>query len=313
MLKVVVRKTGSAVLLTVLVTFVTYALIFGNGPGIARAVLGPEATQASVEAKVVELGLDQNVLLQYLSWVRDAVTGSLGASYFTQEPITNMLATRVPVTAALAAVIMVLTAVVSVLVGVAAAVRGGWIDRVLQFGSVLGAAVPGFIVAVFLVLVFAVGLGLLPATGYVSPTTDVRGWLAALVLPVLAVLVGSVGGAAQQFRSAVADVLAQDWVRTLRSRGISERRIVFGHVLRSAAGPGLTILSLQTIGLLGGVVLIERVFALPGVGDLTVSTALQGDVPAVMGCVLFTVVVVVVVNLVADLAAAWLNPRGRLA
>lgn len=313
MLRLIARRLVSAVFLMVIVTAGTYMLVFGNGPGIARAILGKEATQATVRAKVVELGLDQPVVTQYLHWLGDLFTGSLGRSYLTQESITSMLATRVPVTASLAVIILLLTAVISILVGVAAAVYGGWIDRALQFVSVLGSAVPGFIVAILLVLTFAIGLRLLPATGYVSPTTSVTGWLGALTLPVLAVLVGSVGGAAQQFRGAVADVLAQDFVRTLRSRGISERRIVFAHVLRSAAGPGLTILGLQTIGLLGGVVLIERIFALPGVGDLTVSTALQGDVPAVMGCVLFTIVVVVVVNLLADIAAAWLNPKARQA
>lgn len=314
MLRIVLRQLASAILLTLLVTLVTYVLIFSNGPGIARAILGKEATQEVVAAKVVELGLDQPVLVQYGHWLVELVTtGSLGRSYFTQEPIAAMLATRVPVTASLAVIILTLTALVSVLVGVAAAVYGGWIDRVLQFLSVLGSAVPGFIVAILLVLTFAVSLQWLPATGYVSPAVSLSGWVTALVLPVTAVLVGSIGGSAQQFRSAVADVLEQDFVRTLRSRGIRERRIIFGHVLRSAAGPGLTILGLQTIGLLGGVVLIERIFALPGVGDLTVATSLQGDIPAVMGCVLFTIVVVVVVNLLADLVAAWINPKVRAA
>jgi peptide/nickel transport system permease protein len=312
-LRLIARRLGSAVLLTAVVTLTTFVLIFSNGPGIARAILGKEATQETVHAKVVQLGLDQPVLVQYAHWLGDLFTGSLGQSYFTQEPVTSMLATRVPVTASLAAIILLLTTVISVLVGVAAAVYGGWIDRLLQFLSVLGSAVPGFIVAILLVLGFAVSLRLLPATGYVSPSVSVGGWLVALVLPVLSVLVGSVGGSAQQFRGAVADVLGQDFVRTLRARGVSERRIVFGHVLRSAAGPGLTILGLQTIGLLGGVVLIERIFALPGVGDLTVSTAQQGDIPAVMGCVLFTIVVVVVVNLLADLVAAWINPKARAA
>lgn len=313
MLSIVLRRLASAVLLMLVVTLVTFVLIFSNGPGIARSILGESATQETVEAKVIQLGLDQPVLAQYGHWLSELLTGSLGRSFFTQEPIANMLATRVPVTVSLAAIILLLTALISVFIGVAAAVYGGWIDRLLQFVSVLGAAVPGFIVAILLVLTFAIGLRWLPATGYVSPAVSITGWLSALVLPVLAVLVGAVGGSAQQFRGAVSDVLGQDFVRTLRSRGISERRIIFVHVLRSSAGPGLTILGLQTIGLLGGVVIIERIFALPGVGDLTVSTALQGDIPAVMGCVLFTVVVVVVVNLVVDLLAAWINPKVRAA
>lgn len=311
MLMFTVRRLVSAVLLTLLVTFVTYVLIFSNGPGVARAILGEEATQAAVDAKVAELGLDQPVLLQYGVWLRDLVTGSLGTSYFSHESVVGMLTTRVSVTAGLAAIILVLTAILSILIGVFAAMYGGWIDRSLQMVSIIGTALPGFIVAIFLVLVFSVGLGLLPATGYVRPTVDLGGWAVALILPTLSILVGSVGGSAQQFRGAVADVLSEDFVRTLRSRGISERRIVFGHLLRNAAGPGLTILGLQTIGLLGGIVLIERVFALPGVGDLTVSATLQGDIPVVMGCVLFTIVVVVVVNLLADLAAAWINPKER--
>jgi peptide/nickel transport system permease protein len=310
-LRALAKRLGSAILLTLIVTAATYMLVFSNGPGIARAILGKEATQATVDAKIAELGLDQPVLLQYGKWLQELVSGSLGTSYFSHEPVVNMLATRVPVTVSLAAVILLFTAVLSILIGVGAAVYGGWVDRVLQLISVLGAAVPGFIVAILLVLSFAVALRRLPATGYVSPAVNLSGWAIALTLPVLSVLVGAVGGSAQQFRGAVADVLSQDFVRTLRSRGISERRIIFGHVLRSAAGPGLTILGLQTIGLLGGVVLIERIFALPGVGDLTVASSLQGDVPVVMGCVLFTIVVVVVVNLLADIIASWINPKAR--
>ncbi len=306
------RRLASAMLLTAVVTCATFALIFRDGPAIARAILGERATQETVDARAVELGLDQSVMSQYLKWVRDLLGGSLGNSYFTGEDVTSMLATRVPVTLTLTGVVVLLTALISVLVGTAAAVKGGWIDRALQLVAVLGAAVPAFIVAILLVLTVAVGWGLLPATGYVQPERDLGGWARSLVLPVLAILVGSIGGAAQQFRGAVADILQQDFVRTLRSRGISERRIIFAHVLRSAAAPGLTILSLQTIGMLGGVVLIERVFALPGIGDLAVEMTLRADIPVVMGCVLFAVGVVVVVNLVTDVVGAWLNPKVRI-
>jgi peptide/nickel transport system permease protein len=308
----VLRRLASALLLTAVVTCATFVLIFRNGPAIARAILGEQATQETVDARAVELGLDQPVMSQYLEWVRGLLTGSLGSSFFTGEDVTSMLATRIPVTLVLTGVVVLLTALISVLVGTAAAVKGGWIDRALQLFAVLGAAVPAFIVAVLLVLTVAVGWGLLPATGYVQPGRDLGGWTRSLVLPVLAILIGSVGGAAQQFRGAVSDILQQDFVRTLRSRGIGEGRIVFVHVLRSAAAPGLTILGLQTIGMLGGVVLIERVFALPGIGDLAVEMSLRADIPVVMGCVLFAVAVVVVVNLVTDVVGAWLNPNVRI-
>ncbi|SKC60105.1 ABC transporter permease [Krasilnikoviella flava] len=307
------RRLASALLLVVVVTCATFLLIFSDGATIARATLGESATQEAVEAKAVQLGLDQPVVTQYLDWVQGVLHGSLGNSYFTGEPVTAMLLTRLPVTLSLTVIVVLLTALISVLVGTLAAVRGGWLDRGLQLLAVAGAAVPGFIVAIILVLTVAVGWGALPATGYVPVTTDPGGWARSLVLPVLAILVGSVGGAAQQFRGAISDVLQQDFVRTLRSRGIGEFPIVARHVLRAAAAPGLTILSLQTIGMLGGVVLIEQVFALPGVGDLALETTMRSDVPVVMGCVVFTVLVVVVVNLVADVVGAWINPKVRLA
>ncbi|MGP9744797.1 ABC transporter permease [Brachybacterium sp. AOP29-B2-41] len=307
------RRLVSALLLTVAVTFATFLLIFSDGTAIARATLGETATQEAVDDKAVQLGLDQPVLLQYWNWVQGVLHGSLGTSYFTGESVTSMLLTRLPVTLSLTVIVILLTAVISALVGTLAAVRGGWLDRALQLLAVGGAAVPAFIVAIFLVLTVAVQWKLLPATGYVSLAEDPTAWVRSLTLPVLAILVGSVGGAAQQFRGAVSEVFQQDFVRTLRSRGIGELPIIARHVLRSAAAPGLTILGLQTIGMLGGVVLIEQVFALPGIGDLAVEMTLRSDIPVVMGCVVFTVLVVVTVNYIADVLGAWLNPKVRLA
>lgn len=312
MIMYAVRRLGSALLLTAVVTWASFMLIFSDGHAIARSILGESATQEAVEGRAEQLGLNQPVFVQYLQWVGDLFTGSLGSSYFSGESVTNMLSNRMPVTLTLTVLVVSLTAVISVLVGMTAAVRGGWTDRALQLAAVMGAAVPAFILAIFLVLTVAVTWGLLPPTGYVPPSHGLAGWARSLTLPVLAILIGSIGGASQQFRGAVVDTLHQDFVRTLRSRGVSETRILFRHVLRSAATPGLMILSLQTIGMLGGVVLIERIFALPGVGDLAVNMTLRGDIPVVMGCVVFTVVVVVVVNLLADIAGAWLNPKVRV-
>jgi peptide/nickel transport system permease protein len=312
MLRFVVRQLLSGIILTIVVTAVTYALVFSDAPGIARRVLGQSATQAQVAAKVTELGLDQPVAAQYVKWLGGLVRGDLGASYFTGEPVTTMLATRVPVTLAVIAPALLLTMILSVLTGVTAAVRGGGLDRFLQVAGVVGAAIPNFVVAIVLVFAFAIAARVFPATGYVSPDVDPVGWARSLVLPVLAVLIGSVAGAAQQFRGAVIDVLEQDFVRTLRSRGLSERAVIFRHVLRNAAGPGMTILSLQTVAVMGGVVIIERVFALPGMGLLANDSAVQGDLPAVMGSVLFSIVVVLVVNIAVDLLVGWLNPKARL-
>ncbi|MGX1471472.1 UNVERIFIED_CONTAM: peptide/nickel transport system permease protein [Streptomyces canus] len=311
MLGSVMKKLVRSLAVLLVVSFATFVLMYGNGPGIARAVLGTRASEADVRAEVVRLGLDKPLMVQYGEWLKGVVTGNLGDSFFTGQSVTSALSSRVPVTLTLIVLSLLLTAVASVLLGVAAAVRGGWLDRVVQFLSVLGAAVPAFIIAIGLVFAFAVSVRLLPATGYVSPDQSLSGWLKSVTLPVIALLVGSIANAAAQFRGAVLDTLSQDFVRTLRARGIPESQVVFRHVLRNAAGPGLTALSLQTLGLIGGAVVIEQVFALPGLGDLSNTSAQKGDVPLVMGCVLVTIVVVLVVNLLGDLVTAAVNPKAR--
>lgn len=311
MLGSVLNKLARSVAVLLVVTFATFALMYGNGPGIARAVLGTRASEADVRAEVATLGLDKPLLVQYGDWLKGAVTGDLGDSFFTGQSVTSALSSRVPVTLTLIVLSILLTAVASVLLGVAAAVRGGWIDRMVQFLSVLGAAVPAFIIAIGLVFAFAVQVRAFPATGYVSPDQSLSGWIKSVTLPVIALLVGSIANAAAQFRGAVLDTLSQDFVRTLRARGIPESRVVFRHVLRNAAGPGLTALSLQTLGLIGGAVIIEGVFAMPGLGDLSNTSAQKGDVPLVMGCVLVTIVIVLVVNLLGDLITAAVNPKAR--
>ncbi|WP_159501738.1 ABC transporter permease [Microbacterium sp. 18062] len=307
----VVKRVGSSILLALGVSFATFALVFGNGPAIARTLLGVDATDEQVAARAAELGLDRPVLVQYVGWLADAFRGDLGTSYYTGEPVSAILAARIPVTLALVGVAMLLTAVLSALLGIASAVSGGWVDRIMQVVALIGTAVPSFIIAIVLVMTLAVGARLFPATGFVPFAQNPAAWAMSLALPVTAVVVSSVGPASQQFRAAVKDVLSRDFVRTLRARGMRPSAVVFQHVFRNAAGPGIIILGLQIIVLMGGVVVIERVFALPGVGELSVSSSLLGDIPIVMGCVLFVIVVVVVVNLAADLANAALNPKVR--
>ena len=307
----VVRRLGFSILLALGVSFATFALVFSNGAAIARTILGVDATEAQVVAKASELGLDRPLIVQFGEWAAGALRGDLGTSYFTGEPVTAIMASRIPVTLALVGIAMLLTAVLSALLGIASAVASGWIDRVLQVVALVGTAVPNFIVAIVLVMWLAVSARIFPATGYIPLEQNPAGWAMSLVLPVTAVVITSVGPASQQFRGAVKDVLEKDFVRTLRARGIRPTAVVFRHVFRNAAGPGIIILGLQVIVLLGGVVVIERVFSLPGVGELTVTNSLLGDIPVVMGCVIFIVVVVIVVNLAADIVNAALNPKAR--
>jgi peptide/nickel transport system permease protein len=305
------KKLVRSLAVFIVVTFATFCLMYGNAPGIAHAVLGKSATPEAIQAEVVKLGLDQPLVVQYWTWLKGVVHGDLGASFYTSESVSGALSTRVPVTLALVILALLLTAVLSVILGVTAAVRGGWVDRALQFVSALGTAIPAFIIAIALVFTFAIHWRLFPATGYVSPDVSVSGWAASLSLPVLALLIGSVAGATQQFRTAVLDTLGRDYVRTLRARGIPEREVIFRNVLRNSAAAGLTVISLTTFALLGGAVFIEQVFALPGMGQLANMAAQINDVPMVMGCVLVTIVIVLVVNFLGDVAITLLNPKAR--
>ncbi|MEJ1154743.1 MULTISPECIES: ABC transporter permease [Microbacterium] len=307
------KRLLSGIALMFVVATVTFFLMSIGSDTIARNLLGQNATEAQVLAKEQELGLDQPVFTRYLDWLGGVAQGDLGTSWFSSQQVTDMLASRFPVTFSVVIVAVLCTAVISAVLGIVAAVNRGWIDKSLTVGAMFGHALPNFFVAVLLVWIFAVTLQWLPATGFTPISEDPTQWARGITLPVIALLFGTIPGTAQQVRGAVIDVLRQDYVRTLRSRGLSSRSVLFKHVLRNAAPPALTVLALQVVGLLGGAVIIERIFALPGIGRLAVDSTQQQDIPVILGFVLVMVALVVVVNLLIDLATGWLNPKARLA
>jgi len=308
----VIRRLASGVVLIVVLTSLTYLLLYLSGGDIARGILGQSATPETVELKKQELGLDQPLLQRFGDWVSNALQGDLGASWFTGQPVTDAISSRLSVTLSLVIGATVLTAVIAVVLGIVAATRRGWADRVVQVLAVLGFAVPGFLVALGLVLVFAINLGWFKPTGYTMLSESPTGWLSSITLPVIALSLGSIAGVAAQIRGSMIDALRLDYVRTLRSRGLSERRVVYKHVLRNSAGPALSVLAIQFVGLIGGAVIMEQIFAIPGLGQIAVGATAQRDIPLVMGLVLVMAVIVVLLNLVVDLLQGWLNPKVRL-
>ncbi len=312
MIKFIAKRLGSGLVVLFVVSALTFTLLYTSSGSIARNILGDQATPEQVALKEQELGLDQPLVTRYFAWLGDALSGNLGASWFTSEPVASSLATRIPVTMTMVFTAMILIAICAALIGVAAAVKRGWVDRVVQVGAIIGDSIPGYVIGVLLVTLLAIQLGLFPATSTISPEVGPEAWVYSMTLPVIALLINGVTGGAQQIRSAVIKQLERDYVRTLRSRGIGEQEILFKHVLRSAAPAGLTVLSLQLIGMLGGVVIIEQIFALPGMGPLAVTATGQSDLPVVMGVVMYTVVVVIVVNLLVDILNGWLNPKVRV-
>lgn len=286
--------------------------MLANSENVARNILGDEASLQQLAAKKVELGLDNPLLFQYGQWLFNAVQGDLGKSWFNAESVGYLLLNRIPVTLSIAVGTVVASTLVSLIMGVAAAVYRGWLDRVLQIISVVGLVFPGFWLALVMIVKVSIEWGLVPATGYITFAQSPFGWMQSLLLPVFSLAIGAVAGLSQQVRSATIGVLEMDFVRTLRSRGLSETSVLFRHVLRNAAPPTLTVLSLNFIGLMSGAVMIEQVFALPGLGSIAVEATGVGDIPIVVGAVVISVVIVVIVNLVIDLINGWLNPKVRL-
>ncbi|MEV7869626.1 ABC transporter permease [Streptomyces sp. NPDC088124] len=312
MIRYLCRRLAFGVALLALVTSATFFAVFGSSHTVVRSLVGEQATEQQIAARTAELGLDRPVWEQFGDWVAHAVTGDLGTSYFTSEPVTQAIGNRLPVTLTLMICSMVVLAVVSAVLGVLAAVRrGGVVDRTLQLVTETLSAVPKFWLALMLVIALAINLRFFPATGYAPLSDGVGAWALGIVLPTAAIVLGELR-ITSMVRGAVSDELDKPYVRTLRSRGLSETEVLFRHVLRNAAPPWLSLLSMKVVALFGGVVVIEKVFAVPGVGSLATGAATSGDIPVLMGVVVTTVAIIFVVYLVFDLVQAWLNPKVRL-
>lgn len=312
MITFILRRLISGVVLIFVISVVAFSLLYLGGGDIARRILGQNATQDIVDRKAAELGLDRPLFVQYWDWLMHAVQGDFGRSWFTGQLVTQGVTTRLAVTLSIVIGATLIAAIISVVLGVLAATRRGWIDRVVQFISVLGFAIPGFLIALGLVLLFSINLKLFKATGYIPITASFGGWVSSVTLPIVALAIGTIAAVAQQVRGSVIDALERDYVRTLRSRGIGMGSVIGKHVLRNAGGPALAVLAVQFVGLLGGAVIIEQIFALPGIGQLAVQATATSDIPIVMGLVVVTAAIVVIVNLLIDLAQAALNPKVRL-
>lgn len=312
MLLYILRRLATAAVLVLLVTMITFTLLSSSFDGVAANLLGPAATAEAIEGVKARLGLDRPIPVQYLDWLGGALQGDFGVSYFTSEPVAQAVGSRLGVTLSLVLVALVISVVVSVVLGVLAASRAGAVDRASQAVSLTGHLLPNLLIAIVLVVVFALGLGWFPATGYVPLSESPSRWAASITLPVIVLVINSVANMAAQVRGTMIGELQKDYVKTLRSRGVPTRSVVYRHALRNAASPALVVLSFEFLGMFGGALIIEEVFALPGFGSFAFNSALRGDVPVILGITVFGVLMVVSVNLITDLVNGWLNPKARL-
>ncbi|SDO69618.1 peptide/nickel transport system permease protein [Klenkia soli] len=313
MTRYVLRRLAVAVPLVLVVATISFFLVQLVPGSPAAAILGPTATQDQVDALERSLGLDAPATTQFVDWLTGAAHGDLGRSYVTGQPVSDALSQALAPTLSLAVLSTLLTLGLGLVMGMAAAVRGGRTDKAVQWVGSLGMAIPNFWLAALLVFVLAIELPLFPATGYAELATEGLGpWLSHLVLPVLALSAVNLGQIAFQARAAFADALGRDYVRTLQATGTPRRRVLFKHVLRNASVPVVTVTGLTFIFTLGGVVILELIFNLPGLGNLMLRSVQTNDFSVVQGGVLYFSLAVILVNLVVDVATASLDPRVRV-
>lgn len=292
-------------------------LILRLTPGDPAAVIaGNSATSEDIERIREQLGLNQPLWMQFWIWMKGVVQGDLGYSFYMTRPVTELILQRIEPTLSLAFGTIVLAIVVAVPLGTLAAWRmGGWLDRMLSGFAVAGFSVPVFVVGYLLIYVFALHLQWFPVQGYRrllgSSSQGVVAWAEQLVLPWLTLATIYVALIARVTRASVSEALTEDYIRTARSKGLTEAAVLLRHALANAAVPIVTVIGIGIALLIGGVVVTETVFAIPGLGSLTVDAVLNRDFPVIQGVVLFFSILYVLVNLLVDLSYLALDPRIR--
>lgn len=278
----------------------------------AATLLGVQATPEELARVRRAMGLDQPWVVQYGIWLRDLLGGNLGVSYINRKPVAELITTRFPVTLELTLVAMLLAAAIGIPAGIVSASRRySGLDYSITSFALFGVSMPSFWFGILLILLFSLYLRWLPSSGYVPIATGAWEHLKHVFLPALSLGLFLSGSLARFTRSSMVDVLAQEFIRTGRAKGLSERVVIYRHALRNALIPTVTVLGLQFGFLMGGAVIIEQVFAYPGVGWLVLIAVSQRDYPVVQGVVLLIAAVFALSNLLVDVAYTWLDPRIR--
>jgi len=308
----IVRRILATIPVMAIVALFVFSLLY-IAPGDPAAVIaGDQATPADVERIRASLGLDRPFLVRFGEWVFRIIQGDLGLSIFTNLPVTRMIAQRIEPTLSLMVVTLVLAISVAVPMGVVAAWKSGsLIDRMVMGFAVLGFSVPVFVVGYLLAYVFALELDWLPVQGYTPISNGFWPWFKNLILPAVALGGVYIALIARITRATMMEILQQDYIRTARAKGAGQTTILFLHALKNAAVPIVTIIGIGLAGLIGGAVVTESVFAIPGLGRLTVDAILRRDYPVIQGVILLFSFVYVLVNLLIDLSYTLFDPRIR--
>lgn len=316
MISHIIRRLFYSVIVLVLVSLLIFTIL-RLMPGdplmiyVARNEL-PILTEEQHRELMHEFGLDRSKPMQYLNWLSGVLRGDFGKSITYGQDVGKLIAERLPITIHLAVLSIAITSLFGILTGIFSAIRRGTsLDAVLTFAANFGISVPIFWLGILMIYLFGVYLGWLPIQGYTSPFTDL--WLNSkkLVMPVICMSVVSMASATRLTRSSVLEVVQQDYVRTARSKGLRERVVMSRHVLRNSLIPVVTVIGAQFSHVIGGSVLVETVFNIPGMGRLIASSVIAQDYAVVQGCIVIFAVFVVLINLLVDISYAWIDPRIR--
>lgn len=313
MIRYIAKRLALMVPLLLVITFIVFSLTLLIPGDPALALAGENPSPERIELIRRELGLDRPFLERYLSWLGGVATGDLGTSFMDGRSVWSGLVQRMPVSMSLATVTIVYATVVGVAAGVVAGFRSGSLtDRMVTFVASFGLAVPHFWLGMMLILFFALRIGILPAVGYV-PIRDPLEWLSHLIIPAVALGSAVAAEIARQTRASVSNVMDQEYVRTAYAKGLSDRSIALKHVLRTACIPVVTVIGLQAARLLSASVVVEQLFAIPGMGSFAYQAVFNRDFPVVQGVVLVSALAVLLVNLLVDVIYSVIDPRVRTA
>ena len=312
MLAFIVRRLFSTVLVMAIVAVFIFLLLHLSPGDPAAIIVGDNATQVQIDAVRKQLGLEDPLAVQFVRWLAGVFKGDLGVSIFSREPVGKLIGQRIEPTLSLATTTLLLAVAVAVSFGVLAAWKvGTWIDRLVMVLSVVSFSVPVFVVGYLLIYLFSIQLGWLPVQGYTPIAEGVVSWLRHLILPSIALGLAYVALIARITRTAMLDVLSEDYIRTARAKGVSAGPVLMKHALKNAGVPIVTVIGIGVALLIGGVVITETVFNIPGVGRLVVDAISQRDYPIIQGVTLIFSGVYVIVNLFVDLSYTVLDPRIR--
>ncbi len=312
MLAYLSRRLLATIPVMAIVAVLVFAMLRLTPGDPAAIIAGAAGTAQDVAAIRARLGLDRSIFAQFFVWIGNILTGDFGESFFFKKQVAELVADRIGPTLALATTTIVLSVIVAVPLGVLAAWKQGtWIDRIVMGFSVLGFSVPVFVIGYMLIYVFAIELGWLPVQGYQPLREGFWGFLQRLILPSITLSVIYIALIARITRTSVLEVLSEDYIRTARAKGLPERVVLMKHALRNAAVPIVTVIGIGIALLIGGVVVTESVFSIPGLGRLTVDAVLARDYPTVQAVILLFSFVYVLLNLAVDVAYTFLDPRIR--